>query len=116
MKTTRTIILLIAACLALLPGSLVSAQNKKLDVQGTVTDAKGDALVGAMVYVKGSSTGTMTDAAGKFKLVGVASNASLVASLIATEGCLPPPPSVFVMEGYAVAHTVLVAGIYPLAQ
>ncbi|MBO4670335.1 MAG: TonB-dependent receptor [Bacteroidales bacterium] len=85
MKTARTIILLIAACLALLPGSLVSAQNKKLDVQGTVTDAKGDALVGAMVYVKGSSTGTMTDAAGKFKLVGVASNASLVASLIGYE-------------------------------
>ena len=82
MKTTRTIILLIAACLALLPGSLISAQSRKLDVQGTVTDTKGTALVGAMVYVKGSSNGSMTDANGKYFLKGVASNANLVVSLM----------------------------------
>ena len=85
MRNTRTIILLIAACLALLPGSLVSAQNKKLDVQGSVKDAKGEALVGAMVYEQGTSNGSMTDASGKYKLVGVAPNARLVASMIGYE-------------------------------
>jgi TonB-linked SusC/RagA family outer membrane protein len=37
-------------------------------VTGTVTDAEGEALIGASVLVQGTSTGTVTDLSGKFSL------------------------------------------------
>lgn len=61
------------------------AQNRTLTVQGAVFDSKGETLIGAMVYVQGSSRGAMTDASGRYTLSGVQPNATLVASLMGYE-------------------------------
>ena len=50
-------------------------------VSGTVTDSKGEAIPGASVLVKGTSTGTMTDLDGKYQ-VNAGTNATLVFSCI----------------------------------
>ena len=49
-------------------------------VSGTVVDAAGEAVIGASVMVKGTSTGTITDFDGKFTLQNVSEKASLVIS------------------------------------
>ena len=51
-------------------------------VSGTVVDAAGEAVIGASVMVKGTSTGTITDFDGKFALQNVSDNASLVISYV----------------------------------
>lgn len=45
---------------------LVSQQNRK--IAGTVTDNNGEPIIGANVVVKGTTTGTVTDANGKYSL------------------------------------------------
>ena len=55
------------------------AQNK---VSGTVVDANGEAVIGASVVVKGTSTGTVTDLDGNFTIPSVPSNGSLVVSFV----------------------------------
>ena len=51
-------------------------------VSGPVVDAAGEAVIGASVMVKGTSTGTITDFDGKFALQNVSDNASLVISYV----------------------------------
>ncbi|MDR2622056.1 MAG: SusC/RagA family TonB-linked outer membrane protein, partial [Dysgonamonadaceae bacterium] len=58
----------------------VSAQNLRR-VSGTVTDATGEAVIGATVSEKGTVTGTATDIDGHFRLE-VADNAVLVFSYV----------------------------------
>jgi len=48
-----------------------------VDISGTVTDAKGNALAGATVTVKGSKNAIVTDQNGRFTFKGVADNAVL---------------------------------------
>ena len=48
-----------------------------VDISGTVTDAKGNALAGATVTVKGGKNAIVTDQSGRFSLKGVADNAVL---------------------------------------
>lgn len=48
-----------------------------IDISGTVTDAKGNALAGATVSVKGAKNAIVTDQNGRFSLKGVADNAVL---------------------------------------
>lgn len=48
--------------------SLGTYQQKK-EVSGTVTDAKGEAVIGANIIQKGTSNGTVTDINGHFSLV-----------------------------------------------
>lgn len=67
-----TIILAFSLC--------VSAQS--LTVKGTVTDVKGESLVGVTVQVRGTSTGTITDINGIFTLSNVLSNATLEVSYV----------------------------------
>ena len=55
------------------------AQGK---VSGTVVDAAGEAVIGASVMVKGTSTGTITDFDGNFTLQNVPEKASLVISYV----------------------------------
>ncbi len=55
------------------------AQNK---VSGTVVDANGEAVIGASVVVKGTSTGTVTDLDGNFTIPNVPQNGSLVVSYV----------------------------------
>jgi TonB-dependent SusC/RagA subfamily outer membrane receptor len=50
-------------------------------IMGTVTDAKGEALIGAAVLVKNTTTGTVTDVDGKYSL-DVPNNALLVFSYV----------------------------------
>jgi iron complex outermembrane receptor protein len=56
------------------------AQTKT--VTGTVTDEKGNPVQGASVLIKGSKTGTSTDASGTFKLNAPASAGTLVVSYV----------------------------------
>ena len=58
-----------------------TAANKQLTVSGTVTDASGEPLIGAGVQIKGSTVGTVTDAAGHYSLI-AASDQTLVFSYI----------------------------------
>lgn len=56
---------MVFTCLLMLCASVTSfAQNGK--VTGTVTDEKGEPIIGASVLVKGTSTGTITDIDGNF--------------------------------------------------
>jgi len=61
-----------------------SASIKK-EITGKVTDAEGNPLAGASVNVKGTNTGTNTDANGEFVLKGIDENAELVFSYIGYE-------------------------------
>jgi len=89
MKRSKSFLMLLAAGLLLcLAGLPALAQN--LRVQGTVTDTKGEALVGAMVYVQGTSNGSMTGNDGRYSLSGVPSKASLVISMMGYEELTVP--------------------------
>jgi len=58
---------MILACMLMLIASVASfAQN--IRVAGTVTDEKGEPIIGASILLKGTSTGTITDIDGKFTL------------------------------------------------
>ena len=51
-------------------------------VKGTVTDAKGEPLIGVSVQIQGTTAGTVTDAKGKFILPNVPSDAVLEVSYV----------------------------------
>ena len=51
-------------------------------VSGTVVDAAGEAIIGASVMVKGTTTGTVTDLEGNFVLQNVPENGSVVISYV----------------------------------
>ena len=72
---TKRILLVLLASLAI--GVQAFAQT----VSGKVADAKGEAIPGASVIVKGTTTGTMTDLDGAYQL-NAGSNATLVFSCI----------------------------------
>mgnify|MGYP001213539475 FL=1 len=80
---------IIAVCL--LAGSVVSAQdrNQQITVSGTVTDARGEPLVGAMVLVKGTQIGSAVDPQGRYSIRTDAS-ATLVASLMGYKAAEEP--------------------------
>ena len=78
--------ILIAALLLLLAGGVSAfAQNRSLTVQGVVSDTNGEPLVGAMVYVQGNKSGSVTDAAGRYTLSGVKPNGVLIYSMMGFE-------------------------------
>ena len=56
-------------------------QQEKVTVKGIVTDAKGEAIIGANIIEKGTTNGTITDIDGQFTLM-VSEKASLVFSYI----------------------------------
>lgn len=70
-----------AAATVVVAASSVLAQNT-LNVKGTVTDTKGEPLIGVNVRVKGTAQGVATDLDGKFSITGVARNASLEFSYV----------------------------------
>ncbi len=74
---TRFSTLLVCMLLAI---SQLFAQNRT--VKGTVTDDKGASIANASVVVKGTSTGTVTDASGVFSIsVGATAKTLLISSL-----------------------------------
>ena len=66
----------------LLMALLTTAAMAQGSVSGTVTDAQGEAIIGASVLVKGTTTGTVTDFNGKFTLQRVPQNATLAISYV----------------------------------
>jgi TonB-linked SusC/RagA family outer membrane protein len=58
------------------------AQNNSFRVTGVVKDEKGQALPGVTVIVKGSSSGTATDASGKFSIEVPAASSILIFSSV----------------------------------
>jgi len=68
----------------LITSMLVNAQTR--DISGTVTDrSDGSAIVGANITVKGTATGTATDANGRFNLKVVNDASTLIVSFIGYE-------------------------------
>ncbi len=74
MKQFITVLLL---CL-----SIVVVQGQEGTLAGTVTDSDGTPLVGANVFLQGSTQGTVTDIDGKYTLVLPAGEQDLIASYI----------------------------------
>ena len=85
MRSKSLLMLLAAAFLLCLPGLSVRAQNRTLRVQGVVSDTKGEPLAGVMVYVQGTSNGSMTGSNGRYTLTGVPAQGTLVASMMGYE-------------------------------
>lgn len=57
-------------------------QEKKVTATGTITDSKGEPLIGVNVLIKGSTQGAVTDIDGNFSLTEVSPNATLSISYI----------------------------------
>lgn len=92
MKRTKSFLMLLAAGLLLcLAGLPALAQN--LRVQGSVTDTQGEPLVGAMVYVQGTSNGAMTGTDGRYTLTGVPAKGTLVVNMMGYEELSVPVDS-----------------------
>ena len=64
------------------PSTVVSEQQQQITVKGTVIDDQGEPLPGVSVVVKGTTTGIVSDADGKFSIPVTGSNAVLVFSYI----------------------------------
>lgn len=77
-------------CIMVMSIMAVSAWGQTKSVSGTVKDGKGDAVIGASVVIKGSSTGTITDVDGNFNLAIPASAKTLVVSYIGMESLEVP--------------------------
>ena len=76
MKKLKNLLMLFSAlCLMALPSFEAASQNR-VRVQGSVKDANGEPLIGAMVLIKGTQNGAMTDELGNYILSGVAPGAS----------------------------------------
>ena len=71
----------LAAGLMLLVGTQAFAQ-RTIDVTGTVTDAKGEPIIGVGVLVAGTRSGDITNEQGKYHLTGVSANATITFSAI----------------------------------
>ena len=73
---------LLITCVMLLFAITSMAQNK-ITISGVVTDKTGETVIGASVRVKGQeSKGSITDMNGKYQIIDVASNATLIFSYI----------------------------------
>jgi TonB-linked SusC/RagA family outer membrane protein len=68
-------------CLLLLVAFSLSAVAQQLSISGTVTDENGESVPGAGVVVKGTTTGVVTDADGKYS-VQAPTDATLVFSFV----------------------------------
>ena len=73
MKKLKTFLMLLSA---LILTTLPSVAQNRVRVQGSVKDANGEPLIGAMVLVKGTQNGAMTDASGNYSISGVANGAT----------------------------------------
>ncbi|MBO4742411.1 MAG: TonB-dependent receptor [Bacteroidales bacterium] len=85
MKATKLLLTIAAFLMFTLPFGHNALAQSRIRVQGTVVDTKGEAVIGAMVIVKGTQNGAMTDTDGHYTLNSVPSNATLTVSLIGYE-------------------------------
>lgn len=68
--------------IALTTESLSSAVQQQKSISGKVTDSSGSSLPGVSVVVKGTTTGTISDANGNYSLSNVPTNATLQFSFV----------------------------------
>ena len=66
----------------LMGGAQSALAQRTVDVTGTVTDAKGEPIIGVGVLVPGTTIGDISDADGKYRLHAVPSDATLTVSAI----------------------------------
>ncbi|MDR0994886.1 MAG: SusC/RagA family TonB-linked outer membrane protein, partial [Tannerella sp.] len=66
---------------AALPATAEAQQQRQVTVSGTVSDETGESVAGANVFIKGTTTGAITDAYGKYSL-SVPADAELTFSYI----------------------------------
>jgi len=64
---------------------IISANQSPVEVSGKITDAEGNALVGAYIKVKGTAQVTTTNASGEFRLTEISNNAILEISFVGFE-------------------------------
>jgi TonB-linked SusC/RagA family outer membrane protein len=64
------------------PQTLSIAQQEGRTITGTVTDSRGETIIGANVVVQGTTNGTVTDIDGQYTLPGVPANAIIRISYI----------------------------------
>ena len=67
-------------------GNLFSEVQQQKSVSGKVTDSSGSPLPGVSVVVKGTTTGTITDANGNYSITNVPANATLQFSFVGMKG------------------------------
>lgn len=77
--TARVVLLTLVM---LLSSSLVAWAQGTVTIKGVVTDTQKEPLAGASVRIKGTTSGTTTNASGSYTLQGVSRNATLVFSFI----------------------------------
>lgn len=78
----------IALCLAL---SLAGSLGAQTELRGTVTDMKGEPLLGASVYLEGTRRGTITDESGKYAIEALSpGNYTVIFSFIGHESTSVP--------------------------
>ncbi|HMU47905.1 MAG TPA: TonB-dependent receptor [Chitinophagaceae bacterium] len=65
-------------------GESINIESRELTVSGRVTSATGESLVGVSIQVKGTRTGTVTDAGGNYSIT-VPNDATLVFSAVGYE-------------------------------
>lgn len=66
--------------------SMGNSTQQQKSISGKVTDSSGASLPGVSVVVKGSTTGTITDANGRYSLVNVPANSTLQFSFVGMKG------------------------------
>lgn len=83
MKRSKFISHMLFQCMFVLFACVsVNVWGQSLAITGTVTDEKGEPIIGASVLVVGTTNGSITDFDGNFSLKDVASNAKLSISYI----------------------------------
>ena len=85
MKQFKFFLMLLSAFTITALTTFDATAQSRVRVQGTVKDANGEPLVGAMVIVNGTQNGAMTDPMGSYSMNNVASGATLTASLMGYE-------------------------------
>ncbi len=95
-------------------GTVTTPQQQKNQVTGTVTDAKGEPIIGANVVEKGTANGTITDIDGNYTLSGVSGKTLLVSYIgyISQEVTIREgaPVNVTLMEDTQKLEEVVVVG------
>lgn len=74
--------LLKGICFTLLCTFSLSVYAQNVTVRGTVSDASGESLIGVTVQVEGEAIGTVTDLDGRFTLMNVPSDATLLVTYV----------------------------------
>lgn len=91
-------------------GNSQSSSQQQKSVSGKVTDSSGSALPGVSVVIKGTTTGTITDANGNYRLNNVSENATLQFTFIGMK------PNEAVVKNKTVINAVMTEETYGIDE